>query len=281
MRSGRLAVLTGAACLAAACGAPAAGVTGMSASTTPVAATSTPTGAEEISPPPGDPPVLIPPPKVSPYTYVFPVQGCKVSYRRKLLVLPKTTIWAKKGCAFVSPVDGEVREVNTTDRWSPATDRGPDREGRFVTILGVDGVLYLGGHLDTVDPKVRPGLKVKAGDRLGTVGNSGNARNTASNLYFAISWPAPPEYWWIRRGMVKPWPYLEAWEKGNRTYSPREEMLALRKRLGNLPPCTKLCGSAQTGGGGGSSRPQPNPRPTPTKKAAKKSPEPVVIDDVN
>src|SRR5690606_30973281 len=149
----------------------------------------------------------VPPPKLSRFTYTFPVRDCEVSYARKLLVLPKTTIWAARGCAFVSPIDGVVREVNTRDLWNPATDHGKDREGRFVTVLGDDGVLYLGGHLESVEPGLKPGTRVKAGQRLGTVGNSGNARTMATNLYFAMSWPTPPGYWWIRRGMIKPWRY--------------------------------------------------------------------------
>ncbi|WP_433357524.1 M23 family metallopeptidase [Microtetraspora malaysiensis] len=264
MRSGRLAAVAAAAVavagLTAACGAP-AGVAGVS-SLPPVPRAEEPTpdtpgGAVRASeggsavgdsdhmrsviPPPAPDPVRLPPPKMSAYTYAFPVKGCRVSYARKLLVLPKTVIWAGKGCAFVSPVNGVVREVNVQNRWVPSTDRGQDREGRFVTVLGEDGVVYLGGHLDSVEPDVQPGAKVKAGQRLGRLGNSGNARDTASNLYFAISWPAPPEYWWIRRGMVEPWDYLDAWYDGNRTLSPKKAVFALRKRVGKLPACDQLC----------------------------------------
>ncbi|MEW9534501.1 M23 family metallopeptidase [Microbispora sp. NPDC049125] len=263
MRSGRLAAIAGATCLAAACGAP-AGVAGVSTlppsppvGGAPAAAEPSPTGAAGL-PQAGDP-VRIPPPKLSAYTYTFPVKGCKVSYSRKLLVLPKTTIWAGKGCAFVSPVDGVVREVNLSNQWKPSTDHGKDREGRFVTVKGEDGVLYLGGHLDSVEPGLRPGVRVKAGQRLGRVGNSGNARDTASNLYFAVSWPAPPAYWWVRRGMVPPWTYLDAWDDGNRTLSPRKETLALRKKVGTLPQCSQLCASKPN---------EPQPKETkPPKKA--------------
>ncbi|MBX6383523.1 MAG: peptidoglycan DD-metalloendopeptidase family protein [Microbispora sp.] len=283
MRSGRLAALAGAAFVAASCGAP-AGVAGVSTlpptppSGAGVTAASDDTQPAHIVPPPGDEPVRVPPPKVSPYTYAFPVKGCKVSYARKLLVLPKTIIWAKKGCAFVSPVDGVVQEVNTKDVWTPSTDRGADREGRFVTIKGEDGVLYLGGHLDSVEQDITPGTKVKAGQLLGRVGNTGNARDTASNLYFAISWPTAPQYWWVRRGIVPPWPYLDAWDDGNRTVSPRSAMLALRKRLGATPPCTKLCESAATSTQ--HTTPTPSKTQTPQKSKKKKkdnSDETVVI----
>ena len=85
----------------------------------------------------------------------------------------------------------------------------------------------------------------KAGRLLGRVGNSGNAAATATNLYFAISWKTGPAFWWVRRGMVKPWDYLDAWRSGNRTYSPREETLALRAELGETPPCTVQCAAVR------------------------------------
>ena len=200
------------------------------------------------------------------------MQGCKVSYARKLLVLPKTTIWAKRGCRFVAPIDGTVHEVNRTDRWSASTDRGADREGRFVSIIGVDGVRYLGGHLHSVAKGIRPGAKVKAGQVLGRIGNSGDAAGKAPNLYFAVSWEAPADYWWVRRGMVKPWKYLDAWYDGNPTYSPREEMLALRKRVGATPQCTVRCASKvqppqwQPQRTVPTQRPTPKPKPKRTKK---------------
>ncbi|GAA0401485.1 hypothetical protein Acor_38460 [Acrocarpospora corrugata] len=228
-------------------------------------ATPGPTFAAAVMPPPGDEPVRLPPPKVSRFTYVFPVKGCRTTYERKRLTLPKTTIWAGRGCSFVAPVDGVVREVNVQNKWKPSTDMGSHREGRYVTLLGADGVLYLGGHLDTIAAGVRPGLKVKAGRLLGRVGNTGNARSTASNLYFAVSWPVPPQYWWIRRGMVDPWPFLDAWWDGNRTLSPRPAVQATKERVGTLPACSALCAG----------KPE-QPKPRPAKKPEKEEP-PVII----
>ncbi|MEU6738516.1 M23 family metallopeptidase [Streptosporangium sandarakinum] len=287
MRSGhkaRLAVVTGAVLVTGACGS-AGGTTSVSArpaalsqavaataTATPAtpetpAATGSPapeaTGAATATPiprvppqtlrrPKADEPVRVPPPKLSDFTYAFPVQGCRVTYQSQLLVLPKTTIWAAKGCSFVSPVNGVVDEVNVKNRWTASTDRGADREGRFVTVVGDDGVRYLGGHLERVAPGIVPGRRVTAGQILGQVGNSGNARSTASNLYFAISWKTDPSLWWVRRGMVNPWNYLDAWLNGNRTLSPRDEMAAVRNRTGAAPRCTTLCAS----------KPKPKSKPT-------------------
>ncbi|MDP4507207.1 M23 family metallopeptidase [Nonomuraea turcica] len=259
MRSGHLgrwAAMAGALLLTGACtqATGLAGVSAQSPSTAPATGTPavtatipTPSPSAEHQaaeqPPEGEDPVKVPPPKLSKYTYTFPVKGCKTTYQRKLLVLPKTTIWAGEGCAFVAPIGGVVDEVNAQNKWRPSTDVGADREGRFVTIIGDDGVRYLGGHLDTVAEGVKPGVRVKAGQLLGRVGRSGNARDTGPNLYFAISWKTGPSLWWVRRGMVEPWDYLDAWQSGNRTFSPREETLALRGRLGETPRCTVQCSS--------------------------------------
>ncbi|HEX4816168.1 MAG TPA: M23 family metallopeptidase [Nonomuraea sp.] len=229
------------------------------AATIPSPSPSPPSPEYQVGQPPeGDDPVRVPPPKLSKYTYTFPVKGCKTTYQRKLLVLPKTTIWAPEGCAFVAPIGGVVDEINVQNRWKPSTDVGADREGRFVTIIGDDGVRYLGGHLDSVADGIAPGARVKAGQLLGRVGRSGNARDTGPNLYFAISWKTGPSFWWVRRGMVKPWDYLDAWQSGNRTYSPREETLALRAKLGETPPCTVQCAARKpTTGSERTSRPEP------------------------
>jgi murein DD-endopeptidase MepM/ murein hydrolase activator NlpD len=259
MRSGHLgrwAAMAGALLLTGACtqATGLAGVSAQSPSTAPATGTPevtatipTPSPSAEHQaaeqPPEGEDPVKVPPPKLSKYTYTFPVKGCKTTYQRKLLVLPKTTIWAGEGCAFVAPIGGVVDEVNAQNKWRPSTDVGAHREGRFVTIIGDDGVRYLGGHLDTVADGVKPGVRVKAGQLLGRVGRSGNARDTGPNLYFAISWKTGPSLWWVRRGMVEPWDYLDAWQSGNRTLSPREETLALRGRLGETPRCTVQCSS--------------------------------------
>ncbi|MEV0380268.1 M23 family metallopeptidase [Nonomuraea sp. NPDC050643] len=284
---GRWVAVVGALLLTGACtqATGLAGVSAKSPSTAPVTGTpqvtatipnTVPSAEHQAAeqPPNGDDPVQVPPPKLSKHTYAFPVKGCKTTYQRKLLVLPKTTIWAKQGCAFVAPIGGVVDEVNTLNRWSPATDAGSDREGKFVTIVGDDGVRYLGGHLDSVADGIRPGVRVKAGQLLGRVGRTGNARDTGPNLYFAISWKTGPAFWWVRRGMVKPWDYLDAWETGNRTYSPREETLKLRGKLGETPGCTVQCA-------GTVARQQPTTAPqsstTPKPKKTRKAQEPEVI----
>ncbi len=282
MRAGlgvRWAAVTGAVLLVSSCSTATgiAGVSAQSPASAPGSVTATPavtatiprpspSSQAAVQAPEGDDPVRVPPPKLSKYTYAFPVEGCKVTYQRKLLVLPKTTIWAAQGCAFVAPVGGVVDEVNLQNRWLASTDSGAHREGRFVTIIGDDGVRYLGGHLASVADGIRPGVRVSAGRLLGRVGNTGNARGTAPNLYFAISWKTGPALWGVRRGMVEPWDYLDAWLSGNRTLSPREETLALRGRVGETPRCTVLCASKQA------------PTPRKSKQRAERDDEPFTLN---
>ncbi len=146
--------------------------------------------------------------------YVFPLSCADVRYSGSHHDYPATDMFARVGCPFVAPVDGVVDEVSRKDRWQSRTDRGADRGGRFVSIVGVDGVRYYGSHLSSVEADIEPGTAVAAGQRLGKVGTSGNARHTASHLHFGISRPTGPGNWKVRRGEIWPAPYLDAWRRG-------------------------------------------------------------------
>jgi murein DD-endopeptidase MepM/ murein hydrolase activator NlpD len=142
---------------------------------------------------------------------------------------------AKAGCRFVAPTNGVVDEVNRVDRWSGKTNLGIDRGGLSVSIIGDDGVRYYGSHLRSIPASIEPGVVVKAGRLLGSVGSTGSARGTAPHLHFGISWPTPEGTWWVRRGAVLPWKYLNAWKKG-KDLSPVAEVNAQREKVGEIPP---------------------------------------------
>ncbi len=83
-------------------------------------------------------------------------------------------IFAKKGTPVIAPTDGHITRVGTGKLggkvvWMQDTKRGHS---------------YYFAHLDS--QKVKAGTKVKQGDTLGTVGNTGNARYTPSHLHFGI-----------------------------------------------------------------------------------------------
>jgi murein DD-endopeptidase MepM/ murein hydrolase activator NlpD len=144
----------------------------------------------------------------------FPVAGA-VHYSAAHHDYPAADLFARCGAAVVSPVDGTVLEVTRTDRWDPATDRGADRGGLSFAVRGRDGVRYYGSHLQSLRPGLRPGTALRAGDPVGRVGHSGDARGIACHLHFGIS-PVcrGTGDWGIRRGAVSPYRFLRSWQHG-------------------------------------------------------------------
>lgn len=170
--------------------------------------------------------------------YIFPVAGCEVNYARAHHDYAATDILANAGCKFVAPIDGVVDEVSRVDNWKGKTNLGIDRGGLFVSIIGSDGVRYYGSHLRSIPSSIQPGVAVQAGRVLGAVGTTGSAKGTAPHLHFGISWPTPPDTWWVRRGEVLPWKYLDAWKSG-KDLSPVKEVAARKAKVGEIPPVPK------------------------------------------
>ena len=152
--------------------------------------------------------------------YTFPVAGCTVTYSKYHHDYPASDIFAKKGCAFVSPIAGVVDEINSVDKWSGKTNLGADRGGLSISIIGDDGLRYYGSHLSKIEANIVPGYKVATGEKLGEVGSTGSARGTKPHLHFGISYPTEKGVWWVRRGVglekgkTSPWKYLQAWQTG-------------------------------------------------------------------
>ncbi len=150
--------------------------------------------------------------------YVFPLQPPEAGGFAEGTAAhgyPATDIFALMGTKFVAVTTGTVDFVSTEDTWDPAKDDPAVRGGLAVAIIGRDGVRYYGSHLSAVAAGLKPGVEVEAGQLLGLVGNSGNARNTTSHLHFGISRPTTPDDWKARRGQVDPFPFLQAWKDGH------------------------------------------------------------------
>jgi murein DD-endopeptidase MepM/ murein hydrolase activator NlpD len=176
----------------------------------------------------------------APVRYRYPVAGCRATYGQHA-GYPAADMFTNRGCAFVAPVAGRVDEVTRTDTWRQASDRGADRGGRSVSLVGVDGVRFYGSHLEAVAPGIAPGTRVRAGRLLGRIGNTGSARITPVHLHFGISWPTRPGIWWVRRGMVPPQRYLDSWRDGG-NLSPVRAVRAARKAAGaEVPACRVRC----------------------------------------
>ena len=172
--------------------------------------------------------------------HVFPVADCSASYAQAHHDYPAADVFAARGCLFVAPVTGRVDEVNRADRWQPDTNRGPDRGGLMVSIVGRDDVRYYGAHLETVFPGIRVGRIVKAGTPLGRVGDTGSARGVGTHLHFGLSWPTPTDAWWIRRGAVPPAVFLDAWRAG-RDVSPVAATAKAMRAYGDDSRCRAYC----------------------------------------
>jgi len=168
--------------------------------------------------------------------YTFPISGCAYTYARAHHNYPATDILTHIGCSFVAPTSGTIDEVNRIDRFSWKTNKGADRGGLSVSMIGDDGVRYYGSHLSSIPANLVPGLKVSAGDLIGKTGNSGDAKGTTPHLHFGISWPTPSgkNIWWVRRGELYPWPFLDAWKVG-KDLSPAGSVAKLEKKVGEIP----------------------------------------------
>ena len=166
--------------------------------------------------------------------YVFPIDGCKTTYSRAHHDYPATDILTKKGCHFVAPTSGVIDEVNAVDSYSWKNNDGAIRGGLSISMIGDDGVRYYGSHFSKIYKKVVPGYQVAAGELLALVGTSGDAAGLAPHVHFGISWPTKAGIWWVRRGEIYPWRYLDAWKAG-RDLSPAKEVFAKLKKVGEVP----------------------------------------------
>lgn len=95
-------------------------------------------------------------------------------------------IFAPRGTAVLAATDGRITRVGTNRLG-----------GNVVHMRGEDGLSFYYAHLHR--QSVRTGVQVRAGEPLGEVGNTGNARGTPPHLHFGV----------FRRGeAVDPYGYL-------------------------------------------------------------------------
>lgn len=97
-------------------------------------------------------------------------------------------IFAKKGSPLVAAADGYVNRVEENNLGGKVIFLKPDQ---------IPVWLYY-AHLDS--QLTEPGTKVKKGDIIGTIGNTGNARNTPAHLHFGI---------YTRNGAINPLGYIQ------------------------------------------------------------------------
>ena len=171
--------------------------------------------------------------------YEFPVSNCKTTYGKYHHDYPATDILAKKGCKYLAVTSGVVDEIRKTDTYNYKKPTPLTKGGIYVSIIGDDGVRYYGSHLKKIADGIEVGSRVEVGTLLGYVGDTGDARGTAPHVHFGISWPTTErDIWWVRRGIVFPWRYLDKWKVGL-DRSPATEVKAQLAKSGEIPAIPK------------------------------------------
>ncbi len=157
--------------------------------------------------------------------YVFPFAKVAVSYPKDHLHYPAVDV---DGCyaRILAPTAGFISQLHRLDKWTPENDSPGTRGGLTITVQGDDGVRYFFSHLGRI--KVLKNQRVAAGDWIGVMGSSGNARVTRCHTHFGMSRVCPLAEVYLLQGEIWPQKYLDAWKKGQQL-SPRKEIRKLEK----------------------------------------------------
>jgi peptidoglycan LD-endopeptidase LytH len=178
--------------------------------------------APTVSSPSTVPPSTTRPKNPNP-AHAYPIAAdVNSSYGRTHGGYPATDVFANCGSTVRAMADGEVIEARTKNLYDPVLDNPALRGGPSVAILGDDNVRYYTSHLGEVFVEV--GAVVDAGDPIGTIALTGDSE--ACHTHVGLSTTCPGPEWSVRRGAIWPWPYLDAWRKGDSTKSPAPELLA-------------------------------------------------------
>ena len=161
-----------------------------------------------------------------PPMYVFPFSRVPVTYPKDHLHYPAVDV---DGCyaRILAPTAGVISQLHRKDKWTPEDDSPGTRGGLTITLTGDDGVRYFFSHLGRI--KVLKNQRVAAGDWIGVIGSSGNARVTRCHTHFGMSRVCPLAEVYLLQGEIWPQKYLDAWRKGQQL-SPRKEIVQLAKK---------------------------------------------------
>ncbi|SCW68230.1 Peptidase family M23 [Sphingobium faniae] len=152
------------------------------------------------------PPVAVPPAAPAEGALLIPVEGVPPAALTDSFTQARASgarphdaldIMAARGRAVLAAADGHIEKLFwSEDGGRTIYERSPD--GRRI---------YYYAHLDSYAPGLREGLAVRRGDRIATVGSTGNADPAAPHLHFAVHAAEPDEPWYGGRP-VNPYPLL-------------------------------------------------------------------------
>ena len=107
-------------------------------------------------------------------------------------------IMAPTGTPVVAAAPGVVEKIFYSDAG-----------GKTLYVRTSDGTrIHYYAHLDQYAPSIAEGDRVRAGERLGTVGYSGNANPDAPHLHFEVMATTPDREWFEENSALNPYPLL-------------------------------------------------------------------------
>ena len=107
-------------------------------------------------------------------------------------------IMAPKGTSVIAAAPGAIERIYRSEKG-----------GNSLYVRSSDGeTIFYYAHLDQYAPGLKEGQKVRRGQRLGTVGTTGNAAPDAPHLHFAILRTTADAEWWEPTNAINPYPFL-------------------------------------------------------------------------
>ena len=175
--------------------------------TRPAAAAPSPTPSETAGAEPLDTPVAESTVTVQPNQLLIPVQNIRPSDLSDTYSDSRNggsrlhealDIMAPKGTSVLSATPGLIERLFQSDAG-----------GKTIYVRSVDGeTIYYYAHLDDYAQGLKEGQRVRRGQRIGTVGSSGNASEDAPHLHFAILQTTKDAEWWEPATAINPFPLL-------------------------------------------------------------------------
>jgi murein DD-endopeptidase MepM/ murein hydrolase activator NlpD len=144
--------------------------------------------------------------KLTPGGYVFPVHG-PVSFADTFGANRAVVGW-HHGEDIFAPIGAPVLAVGDGTVFSVGWN---DLGGNRLWLRDTRGNEFYYAHLSAFSPLAVDGMRVKAGDVLGFVGNSGDAETTPPHLHFEIHHVSLLGFGYD--GVISPYQYLTAWKR--------------------------------------------------------------------